>query len=72
MRKFTLGCFPDMGVSEARREAAAVLSRIWAGDNPAPARGPPAALRRLRRPLSRAPQAPVDNILARNLRCLHA
>ena len=33
MRKFTLGQFPDMGIGEARKEAAAVLARIWAGED---------------------------------------
>ena len=29
MRKITLGRFPELGLTEARRDAAAVLSRIW-------------------------------------------
>ena len=37
MRKITLGRFPDMGITEARKEAAALLARIWAGEDPAPA-----------------------------------
>ncbi len=42
MRKFTLGRFPDMGIMDARKEAAAVLARIWAGEDPAPAQRPKA------------------------------
>jgi len=38
MRKITLGRFPDMSLADARREAAAVLARIWAGEDVAPAR----------------------------------
>ena len=33
MRKITLGRFPELGLTEARRDAAAVLSRIWNGEN---------------------------------------
>ena len=33
----TLGRFPDMSLADARREAAAVLARIWAGEDVAPA-----------------------------------
>ncbi len=32
MRKFTLGRFPDMGVTQAKEEAAALLARIWSGE----------------------------------------
>ncbi len=38
MRKITLGRFPDMGLVEARKEATAVLARIWAGEDLPPAR----------------------------------
>ena len=38
MRKLTLGCFPDMSLADARKEAATVLARIWAGEAVAPAR----------------------------------
>ena len=38
MRKFTLGRFPDMGVTGARKEAAELLGRIWAGEAVAPTR----------------------------------
>lgn len=38
MRKITLGRFPDMGVERARREAAAVLARLWSGESVEPAR----------------------------------
>ena len=38
MRKITLGRFPELGLTEARRDAAAVLARVWAGENVAPAR----------------------------------
>ena len=38
MRKITLGRFPNMGVTEARKEAAAMLARIWAGETVAPVR----------------------------------
>ncbi len=37
MRKITLGRFPDMSLADARREAAAVLACIWAGEDVAPA-----------------------------------
>lgn len=40
MRKFTLGRFPAMGIVEARKEAAAVLARIWAGEDMARTRRP--------------------------------
>ena len=36
MRKITLGRFPEMGIEQARREAAAVLVRLWSGE-PVPA-----------------------------------
>ena len=32
MRKITLGRFPEMGIEQARREAAAVLVRLWGGE----------------------------------------
>ncbi len=38
MRKITLGRFPDMSLADARTEAAAVLARIWAGEDLAPPR----------------------------------
>ena len=38
MRKFTLGRFPDMGVTGAKKEAAELLGRIWAGEAVAPTR----------------------------------
>jgi len=38
MRKLTLGRFPEMGVEKARREAAAMLARVWGGEAVAPAR----------------------------------
>ena len=38
MRKLTLGRFPEMGIEKARREAAAVLARLWGGEAVAPAR----------------------------------
>ena len=44
MRKFTLGQFPAMGIGEARKEAAAVLARIWAGEDVARTRRPRAPL----------------------------
>ncbi len=37
MRKITLGRLSDVGITEARKEAAALLARIWAGEDPAPA-----------------------------------
>ena len=43
MRKFTVGRYPDTGLIEARQEAAAVLARIWTGEDVSPlrkARGP--------------------------------
>ena len=36
MRKITLGRFPEMGIGQARREAAAMLVRLWGGE-PVPA-----------------------------------
>ncbi|MDE0377851.1 MAG: integrase arm-type DNA-binding domain-containing protein [Rhodospirillales bacterium] len=37
MRKITLGRFPEMGIEQARREAATVLVRLWGGETvPAP------------------------------------
>ena len=38
MRKITLGRFPEMGVEKARREAAALLARLWGGEAVAPPR----------------------------------
>ena len=38
MRKFTIGRYPDTGLSEARQEAAAILARIWTGKEMAPLR----------------------------------
>ena len=38
MRKITLGRFPNMALTEARQEAAAILARIWAGEDMAPPR----------------------------------
>ena len=32
MRKLTLGRFPETALDDARREAATVLARVWAGD----------------------------------------
>ena len=32
MRKLTLGRFPEIGVGKARREAAALLARLWGGE----------------------------------------
>ncbi len=37
MRKITLGRFPDISLADARKEAAAVLARIWAGEEVVPA-----------------------------------
>ena len=37
MRKFTLGRFPDTGLADARKEAAALLARVWTGE-PVPER----------------------------------
>ena len=34
---YARGRFPDMGITEARREAAVVLARVWAGEDVAPA-----------------------------------
>ncbi len=33
MRKYTLGRFPEMSIGKARREAAAVLARLWDGED---------------------------------------
>ena len=38
MRKLTLGRYPEMGIEKARREAAAILARLWAGEAVAPER----------------------------------
>ena len=38
MRKITLGRFPEKGIEKARREAAAVLARLWGGEAVAPPR----------------------------------
>ena len=32
MRKFTLGRYPEIGVGNARKEAAALLARLWGGE----------------------------------------
>ena len=46
MRKFTIGRYPDTGLTEARQEAAAVLARIWTGrETPPPRRLRPQVLR---------------------------
>ena len=36
MRKFTLGRYPEIGVGRARKEAAALLARLWGGETVAP------------------------------------
>ena len=38
LRKFTLGRFPELGIEKARRDAAALLARLWGGETIAPAR----------------------------------
>ena len=38
MRKIALGRFPATGIAEARKQAAALLARIWSGEPIAPAR----------------------------------
>ena len=38
MRKITLGRFPEMPLDAARREGAAVLARLWGGEDVTPAR----------------------------------
>ena len=38
MRKVTLGRFPEMGMEQARREAATFLARLWGGEVIPPAR----------------------------------
>ena len=38
MRKITLGRFPELPLDAARREGAAVLARLWGGEDVAPAR----------------------------------
>ena len=40
MRKFTLGRYPATGIAEARKQAAALLARIWSGEPIAPVRKP--------------------------------
>ena len=40
MRKITLGRFPATGIAEARKQAAALLARIWSGKPIAPVRKP--------------------------------
>ncbi len=44
MRKLTLGRFPETPLADARREAAKVLARIWAGDATVPGHRPRPAL----------------------------
>ncbi len=44
MRKFALGRFPATGITEARKQAAALLARIWSGEPIAPVRKSRAAL----------------------------
>ncbi len=38
MRKITLGRFPELSLDAARREGAAVLARLWSGEDVKPAR----------------------------------
>ena len=38
MRKITLGRFPELSLDAARREGAAVLARLWGGENMTPPR----------------------------------
>ena len=38
MRKITLGRFPELSLDAARREGAAVLARLWGGEDVAPPR----------------------------------
>ena len=33
MRKFTLGRYPETSLGAARKEAAALLARLWAGES---------------------------------------
>ena len=33
MRKFTIGRFPETGLADARKEAAALLAQLWAGES---------------------------------------
>ena len=40
LRKITLGRFPVTGIAEARKQAAALLARIWSGEPMAPVRKP--------------------------------
>ena len=72
MRKITLGRFPEMGIEKARREAAAVLARLWAARPCPPAEDRGAFVPRLRRPLSRAAIAPLEAVYAGDLRHLPA
>ena len=44
MRKITLGRFPATGIAGARKQAAALLARIWSGEPIAPVRKPAAPL----------------------------
>ena len=44
LRKITLGRFPATGIAEARKQAAALLARIWSGEPMAPVRKPRAPL----------------------------
>ena len=44
MRKITLGRFPATGIAQARKQAAALLARIWSGEPIAPVRKPKAPL----------------------------
>ena len=68
MRKLTLGRFPDMGIMEARREAAAMLARFWAGEDVAPPhKVKPPLFKDFPPPLPRAAQESLETVLARNL-----
>ena len=66
MRKFTLGRFPETGLADARKEAAALLARVVRRRVGARAQGQGAAVPRLRRYLPRAAQEPVETVLAQD------
>ncbi|MYG26433.1 MAG: DUF4102 domain-containing protein [Boseongicola sp. SB0677_bin_26] len=66
MRKFTLGRFPDTGLADARKEAAALIARVWTGEAVPERKVKAAAVPGLRDDLPRAAPKPVEAFLARD------
>ncbi len=65
MRKITLGRFPEMGIEKARREAAAVLARLWGGEAVASPRKTKTSLFRACANIVKNPRRPVARYLDR-------